>query len=91
VQEFTDLDVENFVSKERASVQIKSETSQAELNEYIEKFESRKQYQRFIFATHKPRTELRAAHPYVHVWTGAKLAELIVRSGLGTWVESKVV
>jgi hypothetical protein len=89
-QEFTDLDVENLVSKERASVQIKSETSQLELEQYIEEFETREQYQLFVFAVHKSRGELRTDNPKVRIWTGAQLAKLVVEAGMGAWLETKL-
>jgi hypothetical protein len=44
-----------------------------------------------IFAVHTPRGSLAAPREIpVQVWTGGKVSELVVRLGLGRWVESRL-
>lgn len=86
-----DLDVENWTSGERAFVQVKAPAAQDELDDYIEQFENAPHYSRMIFAVHTPQGELDVGdREKVHVWTGKKLSELVVRLGLGGWIESKI-
>lgn len=85
-----DLDVDNWASEERAFVQVKATAAQDELNDYIEQFENAPHYSRMIFAVHTPQGELdTGGREKVHIWTGKKLSELVVRLGLGGWIESK--
>ena len=90
VTEGIDLDVENWASEERAFVQVKGSASQATLDEYIGRFNDREHYARMIFAVHTPTGTLRTAQPNVHIWTGNRLSELVVRLGLGEWLETKL-
>jgi hypothetical protein len=89
-QKSIDLDVKNWASEERAFVQVKSEASQAVLNQSIEEFKDYPHYQQMVFAVHTPSTQLRTDHPNVHIWADARLAELVVHLGLGTWLETKL-
>ena len=94
VTEGTDLEAENAAIDEVAFVQIKSSAGQRELNESIENFRRRPRFNRMIFAVHTPnqKTELSVptGFPGVHLWTGAKIAELVVKHGLGDWVGGHV-
>lgn len=86
-----DLDVENWASEERAFVQVKATAAQDELDDYIEQFENAPHYSRMIFAVHTPQGDLNTGgRKTVHLWTGKKLSELVVRLGLGGWIESKI-
>ena len=87
-QKSIDLDVKNWASEERAFVQVKSEASQADLDYSIDEFKNSPHYQRMVFAVHKPSTHLRTDIPNVHIWADARLAELIVHLGLGSWIET---
>jgi hypothetical protein len=93
-REGIDLEVENLAAGETAFVQVKSSASQAVLNDYVERFQQRRDlYARMIFAVHSPRGDLRVGTRLtgtVHLWTGERVAELVVRLGLGEWVESKL-
>lgn len=85
-----DMDVENPATKERAFVQVKASASQAELDDYISRFQNREHYSRMIFAVHSPKGALRASDANAQFWDGPRLAELAVRLGLGEWIESKL-
>jgi len=73
-------------------VQVKGAAGQGVLDEYVEKFRSRRQrYDRMIFAVHSPNGALSApTTDPVQVWDGPKMAELVVRLGLGDWVAKRV-
>jgi hypothetical protein len=90
--EGTDLDVANWAVGERAFVQIKSAADQRVLDEYVTEFEKRPQYHRMIFAIHtSPAGGFKLPpNPDVHVWEVDDVVRLVVRVGLGEWVESKL-
>jgi hypothetical protein len=87
-QEGIDLDVRNWVSEERAAVQIKSRASQTELDAFVGVFGDQSQYDRLVFAVHEPKGKLQADN--VHIWQSARLAELAVQVGLGAWLDNKL-
>lgn len=92
-QEGIDMEVENLTAAELAFVQVKSSAGQAVLDEYVEKFEKRRDhYARMIFAVHSPVGKITAppANPSVQLWTGERIADLVVRLGLGEWIERKL-
>jgi hypothetical protein len=91
-REGVDVEAENPAAGEIAFVQVKSSAGQDVLNDYIERFRQRRErYARMVFAVHTPRGKLIAPRELpVQVWTGEKVAELVVRLGLGKWAESRL-
>jgi hypothetical protein len=91
-REGIDVEAENPAADEIAFVQVKSSAGQDVLDDYVERFTQRRErYARMIFAVHTPRGRLTAPRGLpVQVWTGEKVAELVVRLGLGKWVESRL-
>lgn len=87
-----DLEVINRATDETAFVQVKSTATQKELNDYVEQFNNqRARYTRMIFTVHTPSGTLIApAGLPVQVWTCDRIAELVVHTGLGEWVESRL-
>jgi hypothetical protein len=82
-----DLIVEQPVTKETATVQVKSKASQKVLDDYIGRFEASGAFSRLIFACHSPRRALQAAgRPNVTIWSLSDLAEMVVRHGLIDWL-----
>ena len=74
-------------------MQVKSSATQDVLNDYVERFKKRSDfYKRMIFAVHSPNGELTPPVdlPSVQLWTGDRVAELVVRLGLGEWVEKRI-
>jgi hypothetical protein len=71
---------------------VKSSASQIVLNDYVGRFDDASdRYARMFFAVHSPVGKLMPPNdPRVQVWTGEKVAQLVVRLGLGEWVENKV-
>ena len=91
-REGIDIEAENLAVGEIAFVQVKSSANQQVLNDYIERFQQRREiYTRMIFAVHSPTGKLMAPTDHaVQVWTGDHLAKLVVRLGLGEWVETRL-
>ncbi len=91
-QKDIDLEVLNLTANEIAFVQVKSTSDQAELNRYVERFKAQgDRYARMIFAVHTSHGLTPPADdPRVQVWTGERIARLVVGLGLGEWVETKL-
>ena len=92
-REGVDIEAENPAVNEIAFVQVKSSANQRVLDDYIERFTQRRQfYARMIFAVHTPIGELEPPTDTeaVQVWTDDRLAHLVVRLGLGEWVETRL-
>jgi hypothetical protein len=87
-----DLEVENMAANEFAFVQVKSSATQPILNHYISLFEmQRDHYARMFFIVHSVTGTLtNAGNSQIHIWTVDRLAQLVVRLGLGEWVENKL-
>ncbi|MGC2161640.1 MAG: restriction endonuclease [Silvibacterium sp.] len=88
-----DAEVENLAAAEVAFVQVKSSATQKVLDEYVEKFENRRdRYARMIFAVHSPIGKLvtPSGTPSVQLWEGDHIADLVVRLGLGEWIENRL-
>ncbi len=92
VLEGIDLEVKNAAVDETAFVQVKSAADQSVLDDYVERFQGRRErYCRLIVAVHTPKGKLSPpADLPVQVWTGRHMARLAVRLGLGEWVEGKL-
>ena len=86
-----DVEAENVAIGEIAFVQIKSRASRAILDNYISRFQARRQrYPRMIFAVHSPEFPIDVVVDDVHVWGGRRVAELIVTLGLSDWLSRRV-
>jgi hypothetical protein len=92
VTEGIDIEVENVVSGEIAFVQVKSTATQSTLDRYISLFRNRRdRYQHMIFAVHSPSGVLTAGdHKRIQVWSGDRIAELVVKYGLGDWIAARL-
>ena len=92
-REGIDIEAENLTADEIAFVQVKSSATQEVLDGYVEKFKERSDfYKRMIFAVHSPDGDLTPPVdlPTVQLWTSDRVAELVVRLGLGEWVEKRI-
>ena len=89
--EGTDLEAENAAINEIAFVQVKCSAGQADFDSSFDKFKSRPRFKRMIFAVHSPVVSIRVPDdPRIQLWTGEKIADLVVKHGLGDWVASRV-
>jgi hypothetical protein len=91
-REGIDIEAENPTVAEIAFVQVKSTANQQVLDDYVGRFNNRRdRYSRMIFAVHSPHGNLDAPSDMpVQIWTIGQVAELVVRLGLGKWVEDKL-
>jgi hypothetical protein len=91
-QKGIDIEVRNLAADEIGFVQVKSTADQAELNRCVDQFKAQgDHYARMILAVHTS-DELSppANDPRVQVWTGDRIARLVVGLGLGEWVETRI-
>jgi hypothetical protein len=87
-----DVEVENIASDEIAFVQVKSTATQAILDDYVARFDTRREhYNRMIFAVHSPKEALTSppGQP-IAIWTGPDIARRVVKLGLGDWVATRL-
>jgi hypothetical protein len=87
-----DVEVENVSSDEIAFVQVKSTATQAVLDDYVSRFNDRRdRYQRMIFAVHSPKGVLTppSGQP-ISIWAGKDIARRVVKLGLGDWVATRL-
>jgi hypothetical protein len=87
-----DIEVENVSSDEIAFVQVKSAASQSVLDDYVSRFNARRdRYHRMIFAVHSPKGALMPpVGQQVSIWTGKEIARRVVKLGLGDWVATRL-
>jgi hypothetical protein len=82
-----DLLLDNPSTGETAWVQIKSTASQPTLDDYLGRFTRDGSCQHFFFACHSPTSQLTLpSGPGLHLWTGAALADIAIRSGMFDWL-----
>jgi hypothetical protein len=88
--EGTDIGAENVATNEIAFVQVKSKAGQGVLDDYVERFQARRErYHRMIFAVHDGTVTAPTGEP-VQVWDGHRIAELAVQLGLGEWISNRL-
>lgn len=89
-QKTLDLDLVLPSTGERAFVQIKSRTSQTELDDYLERFEAEPS-DRMFYVYHTAPTELTYGNNSGCSLIGsARLAEMVLDAGLFTWLFKKM-
>jgi hypothetical protein len=82
-----DLILSQPTTGETACVQIKSGTSQAELDDYLGRFRRDGSYDRFFFVCHSVAGPLRLpAEPRLHLWTSEHVADVALDAGLFNWL-----
>ena len=87
-QKTLDLDLLLPSTGERAFVQVKSKTNQAEFDEYVAQFEALETFDRMFFVFHSGNAQ--TDDERVTVIGPDKLAEMVVDAGLATWLVRKV-
>lgn len=87
-----DLLAEQPLTGERAFVQVKSSATPAVLDDYMERFASWSDCDRFFFVCHSPSTALakRVDAPNVELWFAEEIAAKTVRAGLFDWLIERV-
>jgi hypothetical protein len=72
---------------ETAWVQIKSTASQADLNDYLDRFQRDGSCDRFFFVCHSSVGPLTPPEQSgLHLWTGERLSDAAVGAGLIDWL-----
>jgi hypothetical protein len=72
---------------ETAWVQVKSRTSQAELDDYLDRFRRDGSCDRFFFVCHTAAGALSLpTEPGLHLWTGDRLSDAAIDAGLFSWL-----
>lgn len=89
-QKMIEFELENPVTGERSFAQVKSQANQKTLDEYEARFEADSGYKQMFFVCHTAKGDLQTEHPDIFVWTGSKVADMTLRTGLADWVLEKV-
>lgn len=89
-QKLIEFELENPVTGERSFAQVKSQASQKTLDEYAESLERDAGYKQMFFVCHTAKGALDSDNPDIFVWTGPKVAEMAVKTGLTDWILEKV-
>lgn len=89
-QKMIEFELENPVTGERSFAQVKSQANQKTLSDYEAGFEANSGYKQMFFVCHTAKGDLQSDHPDIFVWTGPKVADMTLRTGLADWVLEKV-
>jgi hypothetical protein len=88
-QELIDIELMLPTTSERAFVQVKSETTPAEFNDYLAGLARHDQFARMFYVFHSGSIGA-TFDPRVTVWGSEKIAEMVVEAGLTDWLINKV-
>jgi len=89
-QKMIEFELENPVTGERSFAQVKSQANQKTLSDYEAGFEANSGYKQMFFVCHTAKGDLQTEHPDIFVWTGPRVADMTLRTGLADWVLEKV-
>lgn len=91
-EKFIDLDLLMPLTNERAVVQIKSTTNQAQYDEYENEFDNHDIYDRFFYVYHTSKNDIKpkSGKKPIHIMGICQIAELIVELGLVSILMKKV-
>ena len=70
-------------------MQVKSQTNQAQFDDYVERFDKRSEG-RMFYVYHTVNRELRVEDEQVSIVGPNRLAELVLETGLFDWLPKKV-
>lgn len=87
-QETVDIELMLPSTRERAFVQVKSKTNQAQLNDYVDRL-SRRDEDRMFYLYHSGPAALNCNDPRVSIIGPRQLAEMVLTAGLFDWVLDK--
>ena len=88
-QKTIDIELVLPTTGETAFVQVKSQTNQAQFDDYIERFDERSDG-RMFYVYHSANRELRVEDERVSIVGPNRLAELVLETGLFDWLLKKV-
>ena len=82
-----DLILKQPVTGETAWVQVKSRSTQSELDQYLERFQRHGSCDRFFFVCHTAAKPLSApADAKIHLWSAERVASAAAEAGLLDWL-----
>ncbi|MDX3911133.1 MAG: hypothetical protein QHC67_15135 [Sphingobium sp.] len=81
-----DLILEQPITGQRVSVQVKSRASQAVLNGYVQRFNENQFADQLYFICHSGELTAPPSALPLHIWTGPRLAREVIAAGLGNWL-----
>ena len=86
-----DLSLYSPVTKERIAIQVKSQSSINEFENYLDRFADMSDFTKIFYAVHSGGEELasKQSATKVTVLSGKELSDLVVRTGLIDWVIKK--
>jgi hypothetical protein len=87
-KETVDIELENPITKDSAFVQVKSSTTQKQLDAYINKMKA-SPYTRMFYVYHTGHVELMSEDENISVFNVDQIAELVLSNGLVDWVIDK--
>ena len=90
VQKTVDLELVLPTTGERAFVQVKSQASNASLQDYAGRFEQAELYDRMFFVWHTGAIAETDAFDGITLVGPARLSRMILDAGLSTWLREKV-
>ena len=89
-QKDVDLILREPATGETAFVQVKSRAGRKEFEDYLARFDRNPAYDRMFFVCHSPVGEIAAPErKNVHLWSGERLADIVVKAGLFDWLIEK--
>jgi hypothetical protein len=89
-QRFIDVGVQLPSTGEYALIQVKTATSQAELDEYVSQLDQSGPYRRMFYVYHSSRDQLINGDERVTVIGPERLTDMVIEAGLVNWVIAKV-
>lgn len=81
-----DLILDHPLTRETAWVQVKSDSNQTELDDYLGRFARDGSCDRFFFVSHARKPLTVSADRRFHLWTGDMLADITIDAGLFDWL-----
>ena len=91
-QKLVDVVLEQPTTGELAAVQVKSATSQKELDKFIGDADATARFDRLFFVCHSPKGLLQSPvdRSDGHLWVQRDFAKIVLRLGLSDWVMEKI-
>jgi hypothetical protein len=85
-----DLVLKQPITEETVWVQVKSQSSQAEFDDYLERFERNGSFDHFFFIYHSAAKAIQTReHRQLHLWSAGRVASAAIDLGLFSWLADR--
>jgi hypothetical protein len=85
-----DLVLKQPITEETAWVQVKSQSSQAEFDDYLGRFECNGGFDHFFFVYHSAAKAIQTRDDrQLHLWSADRVASAAIDLGLFSWLEGR--